>query len=136
MPNGTSKYELESRTGSARVLISGQGRDLGRGPFGSVYGSRVVPRGFNTPSTQGVRDVFGVQNCDMGLPGSTYPLIFDFGAMPIFFFVEAFPMGQQIQQIEPWSAQVSKKGLREFNSAKFLGGRGPLEQLKIGPFDR
>ena len=45
-------------------------------------------------------------------------------------------MGRQIQQIEPWSAKESKKELRLFGNAKFLGGRGPLEQLKIGPFDQ
>ena len=47
-------------------------------------------------------------------------------------FWDTFPMDQKIK---PWSVKLSKKGLRRFGGVKFLGWRGPLEQLKIGPFD-
>ena len=44
-------------------------------------------------------------------------------------------MDQQIEKIGPWSAKGSKKCHRLFDDAKFLGGRGPQDQLKVGPFD-
>ena len=44
-------------------------------------------------------------------------------------------MDQQIEKIGPWSAKGSKKCHRLFDGAKFLGGRGPQDQLKVGPFD-
>ena len=45
-------------------------------------------------------------------------------------------MDQQIEQIEPWSAKGSNKRHRVFDGAMFLGGSGPQDQLKVGPFDR
>ena len=38
--------------------------------------------------------------------------------------------------IESWSGKGSPKWLRVFDDMKFLGWRGPQDQLKIGPFDR
>ena len=48
--------------------------------------------------------------------------------------LEASPMHQQIEQIEPWSAKGSEKGLRLFGNAKFLGGSPPpTSSLKVRP---
>ena len=44
-------------------------------------------------------------------------------------------MNQQIEKNEPWSAKASPNGLMPFCDTKFLGGRGPQDQLKVGPFD-
>ena len=44
-------------------------------------------------------------------------------------------MDPKIEQIGPWSAKGSKKCHRLFDNAKFPGGRGPQDQLEVGPFD-
>ena len=50
-------------------------------------------------------------------------------------FLDALPMYQKIEQIEPWSAKGSKKRHRVFDNATFRGGRGPQDELKVGPCD-
>ena len=50
-------------------------------------------------------------------------------------FLDALAMAPKIKKIGAWNAKGSKKCLRVFNDAKFLGGRGPQDQLKVGPFD-
>ena len=67
--------------------------------------------------------VFLIQNGDMGFPDSTYPLIFD------------VLVDQIIEKVEPWSAKGSPRGLTPFAYAKFSGGRGPQDQLKVGPYE-
>ena len=71
-----------------------------------------------------------------GLP--KFVLSFDFGCFGAMLKIIIFgrlPDGPTNWKIEPWSAKGSKKCHRVFDSAKFLGGRGPQEQLKVGPFD-
>ena len=79
---------------------------------------------------------FGVHNGDMGLPGSTYPLILAFwDDAKKSSFLDALPIDQKIKKIEPWSAKGSNKCLQVFAGAKFLGGGVPQDQLKEGPVD-
>ena len=79
------------------------------------------------------KSCFGIQDGDMGLPGSTYPLIFDVlvRCQKIIIF-GCLPDGPKNRAVE---RQIVKRSLRVFASAKFLGGRGPQNQLKVGPFD-
>ena len=67
-----------------------------------------------------------------------FDLSFDcgrFGAMPKIIIFGRPRDGPTIDKIEPWSAKASPKALTPFDGAKFLGGRGPQDQWKVGPFD-
>ena len=84
------------------------------------------------------KSCFLIQYGDM-VPHVLYSLIFDsLGVCPQNIIFDTCPMDQQIEQIEqiePWNANLSKKCLRVFDGVKFLGGRCPQDQLKVVPFD-
>ena len=66
-----------------------------------------------------------VQNCDMGLPVSTYHLLLDVLCdAKKSLFLDAFPMDPQIEQIEPWSAKGKKEHPEEFQDSNNGPGRG------------